>query len=90
MFWIDILRTKKEFEILSKFMINLMMIPHSNCFFERMFSHVGLIKNEIKNQLDVATVSSLIKVKSFYLYDEKLFEPTEDHYTLYHNYIKNR
>ena len=69
-------------------MINLTLIPHSNCFVERMFSHVSNIKTEIRNGLDVATVSSLLKIKSFYLNDENLFEPTEDHYSLYRNYIK--
>ena len=88
LFWKDILKNKKEFEKLSKLMINLMLIPHSNAFVERMFSHVKIIKNEIRNTLDVATVSSLIKIKSFYLDSEELFEPNEDHYNLYHNFIK--
>ena len=87
-FWVDILKTRKDFDKLSKFMINLMLIPHSNCFVERMFSHVSIIKNEIRNQLDVATVASLIKIKSFYIDQKELFEPTKDHYDLYHNYIK--
>ena len=69
-------------------MINLMLIPHSNCFVERIFSQVSIIKNEIRNQLDVATVASLIKIKSFYIDQKELFEPTKDHYDLYHNYIK--
>ena len=85
-FWVDILKTRKDFDKLSKFMINLMLIPHSNCFIERMFSHVSIIKNGIRNQLDVATVASLIKIKSFYIDQKELFEPTKDHYDLYHNY----
>ena len=59
-------------------MINLTLIPHFNTFIERMFSHFNAIKDE-RNLLDVATVSSLIKVKSYQLNDKQLFEPIEEH-----------
>jgi len=54
------------FKPLARFFINLMTIPHSNSFVEQQFSQVGIIKTDIRNQLEVATVSSLIKVKSYY------------------------
>ena len=37
-------------------MINLLLIQHSNTFFETMFSQVNLIEDETRNLLDVATV----------------------------------
>ena len=44
-----------------------------------MFSNVSAIKTETRNQLDVPTVSSPIKIKSYHLNDEQLFEPSEEH-----------
>ena len=78
-----------KFIKLALFMINLILVPHSNCFVERMFSHVSQIKNDIRNNLDVATVSSILKIKSFYLNDKKSFESTEDHLTLSKSFIKS-
>ena len=49
---------KNDFKVLASFMINLIIIPNSNCFVERIFSHVSQIKNDIRNSLDMATVSS--------------------------------
>ena len=60
-------------------MINLTLIPHSNTFVERIFSHFNATKDETRNLLDVATASSLMKVKSYHLNDKQLFEPTEEH-----------
>ena len=54
-----------------------------------MFSHVNATKDETRNLLDVATVSSLIKVKSNHLNDKQLFEPIEEHYNCYKQYIKS-
>ena len=92
-FLIDLLNNKaskfKVFKLLAGFMINLSLIPHSNTFVERMFNHVNLIKDEIRNLLDVATVSSLVKVKSYHLDDIELFEPTEEYYHLHKQYIKS-
>ena len=81
--------TKNYFKKLASFIINLMLIPHSNYFVERIFSHVSQIKNDIQNNLDVIKVSSLIKIKYLYLNNKNIFEPTEDHYTLYKNFIKS-
>ena len=38
-----------------------------------------IIKNPIRNTLDVDTVSSLLQIKSYYN-EEEQFEPDEDHY----------
>ena len=37
----------------------------------------------------LATVSSLIKIKSYHLDDKEIFEPREEHYSCYKNYIKS-
>ena len=42
------------------------MIPHSNCFIERMFPIVNANKTYLGNSLDVSTVSTLLKIKSYY------------------------
>lgn len=54
-------------KLLARFMINLMLIPHSNMFVERIFSQVNLIKTDTRASLEVDTVSSILKVKSYYL-----------------------
>ena len=85
-FWINLLNSKNlNFKVLAQFMINIMLIPNSNTYVERMFNHVNVIKDEMRNLLEVATIWSLLKVKSYYLNeddDNRLFEPIEDHYTL--------
>ena len=74
---------------LSRFAINLLLIPHSNVYVERVFSKVNLIKTDLRNLLDVSTVSSIIKIKTFYENEDKLFEPTSDHYMCYKHWIKD-
>ena len=39
--------------------------------------------------IGISTVSSIIKIKTFYENEEKLFEPTSDHYTYYKHWIKD-
>ena len=67
-YWIYVLKKGLEnpYYHLSKFIINLMTIRHSNCFVERVFSQVNLIKTSQRNCLDVSTVGSLLKVKTYY------------------------
>ena len=102
-FWLE--RNIQEdwrFKLLSNFFINLMIIPHSNMHVESMFSHVKNIKTPMRNSLDVSTVTSLLKVKSYYLNNKNsskdddevlekkvLFEPELEHYRLYKLYIKD-
>jgi len=65
-YWLDILRNKNSsFKKLAKFMSSLCTIPHSNCFVERMFSIVSANKDKSWNLLEVSTVSTLLKVKSY-------------------------
>lgn len=63
-----------------------MTISHSSSYIEQQFSQVGLIKTNQHNLLEVTTVSSILKVKSFYEYiNEKnsYFEPQEKDYYFY-------
>ena len=55
-------------------MINLTLIPHSNRFAKRIFNHVNATKDETRYLLDVGTVSSFIKAKSYHLNNKQLFE----------------
>ena len=45
-------------------MINL--IPLSNANLERMFSLMKLIKNDIRNRMDIETLSFILECKSYY------------------------
>ena len=80
-FWIEKLKMK-SISNLAQFARNILIIPYSNVFIERIFSQINLIKTDLRNQLDVKTVSSIMKIKSFYQNETKdfLFEPNEDHY----------
>jgi len=69
-------------------MANICMIPHSNCYVERMFSIVGVNKDKLRNQLEVSTVSTLLKIKSYYQEDEQLIV-TQEHIELYRKEIKD-
>ena len=92
-YWIAVYKSEKEYLELSKFFLNLMTIQHSNCFVERMFSQVNLIKTSQRNLLDVSSVSSILKVKSFYSDytrpdSELVYEPQEKDYYHYKTNIK--
>ena len=51
-YWVDMLKNDASYFKLANFMLNLMTIQHLNCFIERMFSQINLIKNYQKNLLD--------------------------------------
>jgi len=87
-----------KYKLLSNFFTNLLLIPHSNMFIESMFSHVNNIKTANWSLLEVGSVSMIMKVKSYYLESKKLssvfaefplFEPEEEHYSLYKLNIKD-
>ena len=87
-YWLSLYKLKSnKFDKLALFMANIMTIPHSNAFVERAFSHVNNIKTDLRNLLEVASVNSIMQVKTFYDYDPK-FEPNEDHFECYRTNIK--
>ena len=90
-YWLDVLRMKNPatpFKSLAKFVTNLCIIPHSNCYIERMFSLVSINKDKLRNSLEVSTVSTLLKIKSYYQ-DKETLELTDEHFELYRICIKN-
>ena len=62
-FW-DELKTVKDgnvkmkFGLLSNFMCNLLVLPHSSACVERIFSRVNMIKTPLTNRLHVSTVAN--------------------------------
>ena len=63
-------------------MINLILIPHSNAYIERVLSILNATKTDCHNLLDVTTVNSIMKLKAYY--DENsTFEPDEEHFICY-------
>ena len=57
-------------------------------YVERMFSQVNLIKTKGRSNLEVESVASLLKIKSYYINDEGLFEPEDIHYEPYEKFVK--
>jgi len=87
-FWIDMYNIEPEknpFALLSNFFVNLLTIQSSNSYVEERFSQVKLIKTEKRNLLEVATVASILKVKSYYENkgENFNFEPEEKNYYFY-------
>ena len=80
---------ESPFTHLANFFCKLMLIPHSNMFVESMFSHINNIKNEKRNLLDITTMSSIMKIKSYYDDNDEVFEPNEEHYESYRIFIKS-
>ena len=76
---------KNPFALLSNFFVNLLTIQSSNSYVEERFSQVKLIKTEKRNLLEVATVASILKVKSYYENkgENFNFEPEEKNYYFY-------
>lgn len=89
-FWIFIYKSEdtNKFKKLARFFINIMLIPHTNMFVERMFSSVNLIKTKTRSCLEVDSVSSFLKIKSYLNSSENLFEPEDIHFTLYNQFVK--
>ena len=77
-----------KFEKLVLFMINRILIPHSNAHVERIFSIVNATKTDSRNLLEVTTVNSIIQVKAYYE-SNSTCEPNEEHYLCYRTNIKD-
>ena len=77
-YWIDlyIKNQKNDFGKLAKFFINILLISHSNCCVERIYSLVNIIKSSIRNQLDVETstrnLANIFMMKKNYLNQMKI------------------
>ena len=86
-YWINLYKKSGPYKKLAKFFINMMLIPHSNSFTERVFSIVKHTKTDLRNLLDVSTVSAIVQIKTYYSEDEML-EIDEDHFFCYRHSIK--
>lgn len=80
-FWGSLLKYKNEndempFYNLSRFILNILCLPHTNADCERIFSHVGLIK--LRNSLNNQSVTNLILAKEHMKYwgDCTKFKPS--------------
>ncbi|XP_036234247.2 SCAN domain-containing protein 3 [Bactrocera oleae] len=52
-----------SFKNVSKFVLNVISLPHSNADSERIFSHINLIKTKTRNNMMVSTVNGILLAK---------------------------
>lgn len=80
------------FKNLSKFVLNVISLPHSNADCERIFSKVNLIKTKTRNKVITPTMSGILLAKQRVQGDCVNFEPSKDEYNCMTNnvlYSKN-
>ena len=58
---------EKCFKEISKVMVNLLSIPFSNAFVERVFSFLTNLKSKQRNKLSISTLNSVLRIKSYLL-----------------------
>lgn len=58
-FWVYILKLNVA-SSLSKFVLNILSLPHSNAQCERIFSKVNLIKTKTRNRLNISTINGTL------------------------------
>lgn len=68
-FWGEVVRAKNElnnpvFPHLSMLVKGILSLPHSSAAAERVFSQLFLIKNKIRNRLDIGTCESILHTKA--------------------------
>lgn len=73
------------FKKLSRFVLNVISLPHSNADCERIFSKVNLIKTKTRNKLVTPTISGILLAKQRVQGDCVNFELSKDE----HNYMTN-
>jgi len=93
-FWIDLYKieeNKNPLKLLVSFIINLLLIPYSNCYIGRQFSQVMIIKTEKRNSVRIDTVPSILKVRSFF--EDKIetqsYEHQERDYYFYNLFVNS-
>lgn len=67
-FWANLLNFEggdqgMTFKNVSKFVLNVISLPHSNADSERIFSHINLIKTKSRNKMITSTVNSVLLTK---------------------------
>lgn len=53
------------FNVLTNFVFNMLILPHSSANVERIFSQVNLLKSQQRNKLSTASISGLLHTKTF-------------------------
>ena len=87
-YWISLYKTSVSYKKLAKFFINLMLIPNSNAYTERVFSMVKHTKTDLRNLLEVTTVSTMMQIKTYYEENE-ILQVDEDNMFCYNHAIKD-
>ena len=63
--WLSLCKDfEKKYDLLSKFMISILTLPHSNAECECIFSYVTKTHTQFRSQLTCQTLESLLTVKS--------------------------
>lgn len=94
-FWLKIYNNKDaagngRFSNIATFALNLLSLPFSNAYVERVFSTMNLIKNKLRNRLVVDTVESVLAVRhglKFIGQTAETFDPTPDMLKLFNSNI---
>ncbi|XP_011858405.1 PREDICTED: uncharacterized protein LOC105555964 [Vollenhovia emeryi] len=81
-FWSKILKIKNEevgvFSNLAKFVLDALVVPHSNAECERVFSKVNLCKTKVRNKLITDSIEGLLLTSQHLNKDCIKFEPTKN------------
>lgn len=87
-FWRHIAGIKKGdntqmFPLLSQFVANLLVLPHSSANVERLFSAVNLLKTSNRNNLSTDTLQGLLHTKRFVSESAEHPVATKEHYKVF-------
>lgn len=72
------------FPLLTQFVQNLLILPHSSANVERLFSAINLMKTNIRNRLQTDTLTGLLYTKSGL---KKNREPSQEHIRHFNKYM---
>lgn len=72
------------FKNVSKFVLNVISLPHSNADSERIFSHINLIKTKTRNKMVIPTVNGVLLAKQRIKHKDAnctTYEPSQAEYS---------
>lgn len=52
------------FEELSNFVLQILMIPHSNADVERVFSNMNIVKSKLRNKMQLPMLTAILRIRS--------------------------
>lgn len=56
---------ERDFKELGSFALSMLSLPFSNASVERMFSQMNLIKNKIRNRMQLKSLASILHIRAF-------------------------